>query len=137
MTATVAPEEVSKREAQGSFLLWFGVLGAPLAWTIQLLLTYSLEEWFACSRSVQDSGEVLGLGVRTVATAITSALALVALAAGIVSVSCFRNLRRKSGGDALERAHWMALAGIMNSVLYLMIILLSYGPPALLEVCIT
>ncbi|MDQ3986341.1 MAG: hypothetical protein M3280_07575 [Actinomycetota bacterium] len=135
MTASVAPERVTRREARGSLLLWFGVLGAPTAWAVQLLLTYSLEEWFACSRSVQDSGEVLGLGVRTVATAVTSLLALVAVVAGIVSVSCFRKLRRIADGDALERAHWMALAGIMNSVLYFMIILLSYGPPALLDVC--
>jgi hypothetical protein len=29
----------------------------------------------------------------------------------------------------------MALAGIMNSVLYLIVILASFGPPLLLDVC--
>ena len=118
-----------------SALLWFGMLGAPAAWTVQLMLTYSLEEWFACSPSATDRGEVVGLQVPTVALATSALLAAVAVVAGVVSVSCYRKIRDDSADESSGRAKWMALAGIMNSVLYLIVIVASFGPPLLLDVC--
>lgn len=118
----------------GSWLLWFGALGAPAAWSVQLLLNYSLEEWFACSPSATRTGEVVGLQVPTAALLTSGALMLVAIAAGLVSVSCYRKIGDDSG-EVTSRARWMALAGIMNSVLYLIVILASFGPPLLLDVC--
>lgn len=117
-----------------SALLWFGVLGAPSAWAIQLTLNYSLEEWFACAPSTTDPGRVLGASVPTAALLTSSVLTVIAVAAGIVSLSCYRKI--SANGDAVaQRAKWMAVAGIMNSVLYLIIILASFGPPLLLDVC--
>jgi hypothetical protein len=120
---------------RGSLLLWFGVLGGPIAWTAQLLLTYSLEEWFACSPAALDRGEVLGVQVPDVALLITVSLALVAVLAGIVALSCYRRLRNEPADETRSRARWMAVAGIMNSILYLIIILASLAPPFLLRVC--
>lgn len=117
-----------------SGLLWFGVLGGPVAWTTQLIVNYSLEEWFACAPSTTARGEVLGLQVPTAAVIVSGALTAVALAAGIVSFVCFRRIR-SDGDEVTTRARWMALAGIMNSVLYLIVILASFGPPLLLDVC--
>ncbi|MBW3595478.1 MAG: hypothetical protein KY391_07855 [Actinobacteria bacterium] len=117
-----------------SWLLWFGALGAPAAWTVQLLLNYSLEEWFACSPSVTARGEVVGLRVPTAALIASTVLTIVAVVAGLVAFSCYRKVG--SGRDEVQsRARWMALAGIMNSVLYLIVILASFGPPLLLDVC--
>lgn len=118
-----------------SRLLWFGALGGPAAWTVQLVLNYSLEEWFACSPSATTRGEVVGLQVPTAAVVTSAVLGAVAVLAGLVSFSCYRKIRNDPGDDVSSRAKWMALAGIMNSVLYLIVILASFGPPLLLDVC--
>lgn len=117
-----------------SGLLWFGVLGGPVAWTTQLIVNYSLEEWFACAPSTTAQGEVFGLGVPTTALIVSAALTAIAVAAGIVSLRCYRNIQA-NGDEVVTRQKWMALAGIMNSVLYLIVILASFGPPLLLDVC--
>ena len=131
-------ESISRREARGSALLWFGVLGGPVAWVTQLALNYSIEEWFACSPGTGTTGIVLGFRVPEVAFAVTGLLAVVALAAGIVSISCYRKIRTRNGSDEIAgRARWMAIAGIMNSILYFIIIVASFGPPILLRVCET
>ena len=119
-----------------SFLLWFGVLGAPVAWAIQLVANYSLEEWFACAPATTDRGEVLGRSVPSTALAITIVLTLVALAAAAVSIALYRRFP-STDGERTIRAKWMALAGVMNGVLYLVLILASVGPPLLLDVCET
>ncbi len=131
-TADESAREITRRETRGSFLLWFGVLGAPLAWAAQLVLNYSLEEWFACSPATRTRGLVLGLEVDLVATVITGVLAAVALAAGLVSVRC---LRSTEAGTPGSRVRWMAVVGVMNSVLYLIIILFSFGPPLIIGTC--
>lgn len=118
-----------------SALLWFGLLGAPAAWAIQLTLTYSLEEWFACSPSTTDEGLVLGASVPTVALVISVSLALVAVAAGLAALTSYRKVANGNGDEVKTRTLWMARAGIMNSILYLIIIAASFGPPLLLDVC--
>ena len=119
-----------------SFWLWFGVLGAPAAWAVQLVANYSLEEWFACSPATTSQGEILGRSVPATALLITIALTLVALASAVVSVSLYRRLPETDGEGAV-RVKWMALAGVMNGVLYLILVVASFGPPLLLEVCET
>ena len=117
-----------------SAALWFGVLGAPAAWTMQLIVNYSLEEWFACAPSTSATGEVLGLRVPAAAIIVSAILSGVAVAAGVVAFSAYRRIRT-NGDEVATRQRWMALAGIMNSVLYLIVILASFGPPLLLDVC--
>ena len=118
----------------GSTALWFGVLGGPVAWSTQLIVNYSLEEWFACAPSTTARGEVLGLQVPTAALIVSGTLAMIAVAAGAVSYLGYRRIRA-NGDEVTTRIRWMALAGIMNSVLYLIVILASFGPPLLLDVC--
>lgn len=118
----------------GSTALWFGVLGGPVAWSTQLIVNYSLEEWFACAPSATARGEVLGLQVPTAALIVSGTLAMIAVAAGAVSYLGYRRIRA-NGDEVTTRIRWMALAGIMNSVLYLIVILASFGPPLLLDVC--
>lgn len=129
----VTAGEVTRRESTGSVLLWFGVLGAPAAWTFQLMLNYSLEEWFACSPASQTRGLVLGVDVDVVATVITATLAVVGVLAGLVSLRCLRRI--KSVGEDGGRARWMAIAGVMNSLLYTLIILFSFVVPVVLGTC--
>jgi hypothetical protein len=64
---------------------------------------------------------------------VTGTLGAVALAGGLTALHCYRKLRAATETDS--RAKWMAVAGIMNSILYLIVILASVAPPLLLQVC--
>jgi hypothetical protein len=134
-----AAEEISKDERRRSVALWFGVLGGPLAWVGHLGGNYSLEEWFACSESAHHQGEILGVGVKTVSLLLNSAMVAVAALSGLVAYGCWKKLQGQSGdeGDTLERARWMAFAGIVEGALFLGIILLGYVPLLTLDVCET
>jgi hypothetical protein len=129
-----AAEAISRAEGRGSAALWFGVLAAPIAWVLHMVIGYSLEEWFACSPSSITSGEVLGLGVRSVAVLITVVFGAIAVVALLVSWRCFRRVPADDA-ETSGRARWMAIVGLMNSGLYLLIILGGIGPALLLEVC--
>lgn len=137
MSVDSAVEQVTRRESRGSFVLWFGVLGSPLAWMTQLVVNYSLEEWFACAPAVTDRGEILGIPVDLFAVVVTTALGAVALASLGSAIACSRRLRSTGDLDPERRARWMALAGILNGVLYSAAIFIGYGVPAILGVCET
>ena len=133
---TSRAEGISRAETVGSWRLWFAVLGGPLAWITQLVLAYSLEEWFSCAPSTSEVGAVLGIDVRSVAVAITVVMGAVALAAGLAAWSCLRAAPDGTDDDE-RRIRWMAIAGIMNSVLYGAGILAAVVPPLVLDVCET
>ena len=136
-----AAEAISKEERRGSLALWFGVLGSPFAWFGHLGVNYSLEEWFACSESAHHKGEILGVGVKTVSLLFNSAMVAVAVLSGLVALSCWRKLQARAGDengdDQMERARWMAFAGMVEAALFLGIILLGYLPSLMIDVCET
>jgi hypothetical protein len=137
-----AGEEISKEERRGTLALWFGVLGSPAAWFGHLGVNYSLEEWFACSESAHHKGEILGVGVKTISLLFNSAMVAVAVLSGLVAMSCWRKLQAQGGDDdgddRLERARWMAFAGMVEAALFLGIILLGYLPSLMIDdVCET
>jgi hypothetical protein len=127
--------DITRQESWGSLALWFAVLGGPLAWLGHLGLNYSLEEWFACSPSATDEGEILGFSVDAVSLALNSVMALVAAAAGLTAVAARRRLARATDGDTLDRARWMAYSGMIAGPIFLAVILLGYVPPLLLDTC--
>ena len=132
-----ASEAISKEERRGSLMLWFGVLGSPLAWGGHLMANYSLEEWFACSNSATERGKVLGLSVDTASLLLNTAMLLVAAASGLAAYMCWRKLKGDGGDEHVERARWMAFAGIVECGLFLGIILLGYLPALTLGTCET
>jgi hypothetical protein len=127
--------DITRQESRGSTALWFAVLGSPLAWGGHLLLNYSLEEWFACSPSATDRGEILGFTVDQVSWTLNSVMALTAAAAGLTALASWRKLKRASDGDSLERSQWMAFAGMVEGAIFVGAILLGYLPPLLLDTC--
>ncbi len=140
-----AAAAISQAEGRRSVLLWFGVLGSPVAWAGHLVGNYSLEEWFACSKSAKTQGEILGLPVHTMSMLINTAMLAVAVASALVALAQWRRLRISSeGGQAVEaseesteRARWMAFAGVVEGGLFIGIILLGYLPAVTLGVCET
>jgi hypothetical protein len=133
-TAEAEAKRISRAEGLGSAGLWFGVLGGPIAWVLHMVIGYSLEEWFACSPSATTPGEILGMDVRSVAIVITIVFGTVAAAAGLVALWYLRRAPRP-GDEGPMRVRWMAIVGLMNSVLYLLIILGGLGPAVILDVC--
>lgn len=136
-----ASEEISTEEGRASLKLWFGVVGSPLAWAGHLTLNYSLEEWFACSRSSRTPGEILGLSVHTVSILINTAMLAIAVLSGLAALSCWRILRARApdaaADERLDRARWMAFAGIVEACLFVGIILFGYLPAFTLHACET
>ena len=124
-------------------LFWSGILTGPVLWGVQLYVNYQWEEVLACSPAATDPGRVLGIGVRTVIVLVNTAAAAGTLAALAVALRCHR--RTGAVEDAGVRttdhvrstAHWMARAGIINSVLFLFLIVVGYAPAIMLKPCQT
>jgi hypothetical protein len=158
MATEMLPEAGPDREVVRSPTLWFGVLAGPVLWFFQLYVNYQWEEVLACSPANTKPGQVLGLDVRTwilLVNTVVTAVTLVALAVavrnyrrtgateegGVRTISggsrrpCRGDTPRPPGEHHRSVAHWMAFAGIANSVLFLLLIVGQYGPPLLLKPC--
>jgi hypothetical protein len=124
--------DVSKREARGSAALWFGVLAGPAAWSLQVIIGYSAEE-IACSSGSQ-SEELAGIPIETMIIAVNFALTAITAVALVVSLRCLQRSRR---GDPTTgaRATWMGLAGVMVSVLFLVVLVSGFAPMWILTTC--
>jgi hypothetical protein len=113
---------------------WAGVLVGPIAWMAQLLLSWAVGEILACGRAVVDPGRVLGIDANAVVAIMNAVLLALTAVAGIGSLVELRAIRRSDptpGG----RATWLATAGVMTSVLFVVLIATSFVPVALIEGC--
>jgi hypothetical protein len=136
--------------------LWFGLWGAPAAWSVQLVVDYPLaaRACFPHRTPLPHPGGV-GLHGITALVGITSLVALlgllVSLAAMAVAARSWRQSRDRSAGDgaisddALEqdrmgaqpraRVRFMAAAGLMTSTLFAFGVILTGVSPALVSAC--
>ncbi|MFN2490187.1 MAG: hypothetical protein ABR529_10705 [Actinomycetota bacterium] len=123
-------------ETRQSLLLWFGILAAPAAWSLQVVIAPDLSE-ILCYPGAEGSGlgRIYGIEIETVLVALTAGLALVAFAAVLVSLSCWRKLHRTRDATTGRRATWMAGAGIFVSALFLLGILIGFLPMVFLGSC--
>ncbi|HYZ91049.1 MAG TPA: hypothetical protein VFA34_01495 [Actinomycetota bacterium] len=133
MNPTTDVEQISAAEGRGTIALWFGILGAPVAWATQFTANYLLEEWLTCAPASSTPGSLWGIGIERWVVAITTALLVVAIASLLVSLSCYRRLTDDTtvGG----RARWMAIAGVINSAIFIVPITMSYASPLILSAC--
>ncbi len=109
-----SPTLVSPREGQhlqvNNVRLWGGVLGGPLAWFAHLMLMYPLVE-LACRRS-----SVLPLVTASAVLFVTATLA------GISSYRYVRYMREHDGHTVPRRVRFMAAAGCMAALLFMVLI---------------
>lgn len=121
--------------------LWFGVLAPPLLWFAQLNINYQWEEFLACSPSNTDHGAVLGIPVKAWIVLVNSVVISGALLALAVALRCWRRTAVVTTGPVSttehrrDVAHWMALAGIANSALFLLFMVGGFGPAIILRQC--
>ena len=113
-----------------TLLQWFGVLGAPGAWTLLLVFGYGFEE-VACSRGSSHWGFGAGTG-EAVLFAATAAVAVGALGA---SLATWRSAQRPEAGDVRGRHEWMGFAGLLVSTLFLALIMFTGFGVTSLEMC--
>jgi len=113
---------LSARYLDPEFLQWFGLFGAALTWTVQLVVGFGVT-----IARCGPANAVLGVDVKAWELALMGtgiALALLAEAAGLNILGKNRNV--DYGGPPPEgRRHFFALAASIGNVLFLVVIVLS------------
>jgi hypothetical protein len=107
-------------------------LFSPGAWVVFILVNYLLEDPLACMPGASIRGQILGIGVKTMAAGISLVLGSLTFAAALWSFVLWRRLRDT---NSTGRRPWMALAGALNGVLFGTIILTGIAPAVLLRTC--
>lgn len=102
-----------------SFLMWFGLLGAPLAWTLQFLAGLGLA-LAACTQVMEPKN--VPIDPWTIAA--TAASATIAVLAGLSAIAAFR-ATGETDEPPTGRIHFLATVGIVVTPLFLFIILMS------------
>ena len=105
--------------------LWFGLLGAPVAWSLQELVNVSLAG-HACYPHDLPLAMPLWLQLGSIALWVEAVAVIVCIAAGLVAFASWRRSRNEKPGDAHQllgsgdgRTRFMAMAGVMTSALFL------------------
>jgi hypothetical protein len=113
---------LSARYLDPEFLQWFGLFGAALTWTVQLVVGFGVT-----IARCGPANAVLGVDVKAWELALMGtgiALALLAEAAALNILWQTRNV--DYGGPPPEgRRHFFALAASIGNVLFLLVIVLS------------
>jgi hypothetical protein len=106
--------------------LWTGILAGPLAWALNLLISYALVKW-TC-----DQGQPAILNLVTLA-----AVVLVSTGA-TVSWAALQRTRfdtPSDGGLPRQRARFMALLGLATSAFFFLVIVAGAVPQWMLDAC--
>jgi hypothetical protein len=121
--------------------LWFGVFGAPVAWSVQTLVNYGLAS-YACFPALAPLREPLYAGLWWILLLVGLAALAVEIAAIRVAWESWRRTRNETGGGhhhALEsgegRTRFMALAGLMSGALLLLVSLVQVANLFLVQPC--
>jgi hypothetical protein len=106
--------------------LWAGIAFGPLAWAADEQLSYALT-YHACS-----TGAVWQLHLISVVTL------LVALSGAVIAWNCLQALPQSSndeGGETADRSHFMAIAGMVLSLSFSVLIVAAAIPRFVLSPC--
>jgi hypothetical protein len=120
--------------------LWFGLFGAPVAWSLQLLASYSLVA-HGCYPDAEPMAMPVVPGLRTLVLGTGAAALAVALLAGGSAWRSWRATQHGDGGQEalLEagegRTRFMAVAGMLLSAVFVLGILMNVVPLLLLRPC--
>lgn len=105
--------------------LWFGLLGAPFAWTLQELVNVALAS-NACYPHDVPLPSPLWNGLTGLTLGVEVVAIVLCIAAAVVAFATWRRTGSEKPGDAHQllgsgdgRTRFMAMAGMMTSVLFL------------------
>ncbi|MFN2613702.1 MAG: hypothetical protein ABR552_02645 [Actinomycetota bacterium] len=125
---------ITHQETFGSSLLWFGVLAGPLVWAGQLLLDFGLDEAVVCAPGARASGLFFNVGIESVIQITNAVATIITALAFVVSYRCYRRLRHSDRTEG-ARARWLAVAGMFDSGLFLLITVMKFASPFFLSPC--
>lgn len=110
------------RYARAEALQWFGLFGAALIWTLQLVIGFGLTV-ARCSAA----GAAWGIGLHTWEVVLMVIGIVIALAGEAAALSVFLATRDVEEDDPppLGRRHFFASGAALGNVLFIVIILLS------------
>lgn len=114
------------RGAVSPSALWFGLFGAPAAWSIQLLIDYPLAAHACFPHIVPLRAPFMGQGLFWTALVVVNIVAVfVSVAALVVAYRSWHATRDEAAGathQALDtgdgRTRFMAMASVMSAVLF-------------------
>lgn len=107
--------EPSREPRLGAWSMWFAIVGAPVAWTLQLVIN-SILAGNACFPHDVPLAQPAWPSLLTTSSVVEVVALLIGVAAGVVA---WRNRRRTRGAAGDGRAAFMAKVGVMSSGLFL------------------
>jgi hypothetical protein len=113
---------IAPPRSAASPLLWYAVLGAPLAWWAELLIGY-----WVTQTSCSVPGQGWEVNVNAWGIVLMSAAFVVASGAGLTALAMFRGTADVDKEDAPPpgRVHFLAIVGMTVTVLFLFIIVMT------------
>lgn len=140
-SATAAGHPAPRRRRASPGALWFGLFGAPFAWSVQELVNTPVVG-HACFPRSEPLHAPAFAAASGVAVGVSAATAVVALAALLAALHVWRSVRRGHEREAwalLEvgegRTRFMALSGILLGAVFLLGIVMHSIPIFLLPPC--
>jgi len=123
---------VTTRRLSPGLLAWFGVFGAPAAWTLQHVFGMGLT-LAACDRA----GSARDIAVNGVTTVLTIAAATVGVLAGVSAILAFRATRgiEESAAPPRGRIFFLSIVGMTVTPLFIAIIVMSASGVLSLTLC--
>jgi hypothetical protein len=122
----VAPLRADEVRWLSPLPLWTGILAGPVAWALDLTLSYAIVRWTCSSQ-------------RTGLLHAISPAALVMVAAGAaVSFMALRHTAAdmpSDGGDPRQRARFMAILGLTSCALFSLAVVAGAIPRWVLDAC--
>ena len=126
LSMTTAVHPAPERHRAGVAALWFGLFGAPIAWSIQELVSYAVVA-HACYPDWQPRLTRSLSGVWSIVLIVSLLTLLIGLAAGLTAYRSWALSREERGNmehHPLEhgegRTRFMALSGLILSSIFLL-----------------
>jgi hypothetical protein len=103
-------------------LQWFGLLAAPLAWTVQLVAGFGVADAHCA-----PAGSRWGIDVETWEIALTAVAGTVAVSAEVSALTLYRELRNveDDAPGPRGRLHFFSVAALIGNVLFIALITLT------------
>jgi predicted signal transduction protein with EAL and GGDEF domain len=121
--------------------LWFGIFGAPAAWAVQTIVDYSLISHFCYPDDAPLSKPTFHAvrGTSVLVSAVMLFIVLLALVTAYRSWNATRHGHENEHHELLEvgegRARFMALAGLLVSVVFLFAVVMNALPLLTRTIC--
>jgi hypothetical protein len=129
------------RERVGAWAMWFGILGAPVAWSVQQLINAPLFAHGCYPKDVPLAAPIWG-NAGSVGLVVEVVAVVLCVAAGLVALRNWRRTREEkegSGHHLMEsgdgRSRFMAMVGIICSGLFLLAVVVATAFLVLVQPC--